>query len=110
MRRKYEIEPIDTTGTDVLAFKKIDPYPLKYFFHKNGITEVQITRALGLSVSGHLGNEFAGYHPMPEWIDRKLRATALHLHNKKRVVWPLTKDEKDYCDNGPKPKKAWLEA
>ena len=98
--RNYEQEPAFDSG-DILHFKKPDPYPLKDFFHRNGITGVQITRALGLSTKGHLGNEFNGLDLMPEWIDRKLRATALHIHNGKRARWPLREEEKAYCENGP---------
>jgi hypothetical protein len=100
MKRKIEYEPVNKNNNDILHFKKPLPYPLKEFFHRNGITGVQITQALGLSTKGHLSNELLGLLPMPEWIDRKLRATALHMNSHGRASWPLYSHEKDYCEKG----------
>jgi len=83
---------------DILHFKKLPPYPLKDFFRRNGITAIQIIKALGLqSVKSGLARELNGIDPMPDWIDRKLKATALNLHKQKRLVWPLYKEEEEYC-------------
>lgn len=77
------------------------PYPLKDFYHRNGITGVEITKALKISTEGHLGNEMNGADPMPAWIDRKLRATALHMNKDLyNTLSPLSKYEKEYCEKG----------
>ena len=81
---------------EILHFKELQEYPLKSFYYRNKISVCDIAKALHYDLSV-MYRFMKGHLDMPSRFDKKLKATALHLSEKKRVPYPLTEKERNYC-------------